>query len=183
MRCNCCTTLEEVLAIAKCKVSFKPSGKSVEVERGTLLHEAAQQAGLDINMPCGGQGRCGRCAVLVEEGAVDRRSTLRLSAEDVAQGYALACQTAVLGDAVVFIPPQEQVVRHIATERTAARVELPFPYDWRRDQTLHKCFLRITPPSLDDNTDDFSRLRRELERQHSVQGLTLNLPVARKLGS
>ena len=78
--------------------------RQVEIPAGTLLSDAAQQAGIDILMPCGGQGRCGRCAVIVEEGAVRRRSTQRLSSEDVAAGYALACQTTVEGDVVVFIP-------------------------------------------------------------------------------
>ncbi|MEZ4611357.1 MAG: 2Fe-2S iron-sulfur cluster binding domain-containing protein [Caldilineaceae bacterium] len=46
---------------------------------GTLVVEAAQAAGLDLHVPCGGQGRCGRCAVQVDAGAVRRRSSLRLS--------------------------------------------------------------------------------------------------------
>ncbi len=45
------------------------------------LGEAARKAGFDLNQPCGGQGRCGRCAVIVDtaRSAVRRRSTIRLS--------------------------------------------------------------------------------------------------------
>ena len=53
-----------------------------------MLTEAAWLAGFDLNQPCGGQGRCGRCAVVVNDArsAVRRRSTIRLDPEDVAAG-------------------------------------------------------------------------------------------------
>jgi len=148
---------------------------------GTLLSDAAQQAGIDILMPCGGQGRCGRCAVVVEEGAVRRRSTQRLSSEDVAAGYALACQTTVEGDVVVFIPAQEKIERRLKEGKRAAKVALPFPYDLH-DQPLRKYTVTLEPPSLQDQTDDWSRLRRELARRYDLQGLQVSLPVLRKLG-
>ena len=153
----------------------------MEVPVGTLLGDAAQQAGIDVLMPCGGQGRCGRCAVIVEEGQVRRRSTQRLSPEDVAAGYALACQTIVEGDVVVLIPPQEKIERRLRESKRAAKVALPFPYDLH-DQTLRKYAVTLVPPSLHDQTDDWSRLQRELARHYDVQGLQAGLPVLRKLG-
>ena len=63
-------------------VIFEPIGKRVTVPAGTSLVEDAQLAGLEINQPCGGQGRCGRCLVKVESGQVRRRSIARLTAED-----------------------------------------------------------------------------------------------------
>jgi uncharacterized 2Fe-2S/4Fe-4S cluster protein (DUF4445 family) len=153
----------------------------VEVAAGTLLSEAAQQAEIDVLMPCGGQGRCGRCAVIVEEGPVRRRSTQRLSAEDVAAGYALACQTVVEGDIVVLVPPQEKIERRLKEGKRAAKVALPFPYDLD-DQPLRKYTVTLEPPSLQDQTDDWSRLQRELARRYDLQGLRASLPVLRKLG-
>ena len=44
-------------------------------------------------MPCGGQGRGGRCAVLVTNGAVRRRSHLRLTQATWTSGIRSACQT------------------------------------------------------------------------------------------
>ncbi|MCL4825328.1 MAG: 2Fe-2S iron-sulfur cluster binding domain-containing protein, partial [Anaerolineales bacterium] len=86
---------------------------TVTVPTNTLLADAALQAGIDIGQPCGGQGRCGRCAVQVTEGQVRRRSALRLSPSDVEAGYALACQAVVEGDAVIFVPPQEKIERRL----------------------------------------------------------------------
>jgi len=132
-------------------------------------------------MPCGGQGRCGRCAVIVEDGAVRRRSTQRLSPDDVEAGYALACQTVVEGDIVVSIPPQEKIERRLKESKRAAKVALPFPYDLH-DQSLRKYAITLEPPSLQDQTDDWSRLQRELRRRYDLQGLQAPLPVLRKLG-
>jgi len=132
-------------------------------------------------MPCGGQGRCGRCAVVVEEGVVRRRSTQRLSPDDVAAGYALACQTIVEGDVVVRIPPQEKIERRLKEGKRAAKVAVPFRYDLH-DQPLRKYAVTLDPPSLEDQTDDWSRLKRELSRRHDLRELQASLPVLRKLG-
>jgi uncharacterized 2Fe-2S/4Fe-4S cluster protein (DUF4445 family) len=164
------------------KVSFKLFDKAVEVRSGTLISDAAQQAGIDINFPCGGQGRCGRCAVIVEQGDVRRRSTLRLSSADVGEGYALACQTVVESDLVVLVPPQEKIERRLITDKKAAVVTLPFPYDWWRDQEVQKFFVEVEPPSLVDNTDDWARLQRDLARQHGVENVVAGLTVLRRLG-
>ena len=87
-------------------ITFDTTDKPVAVTTGTLLTEAAHEAGVDIAQPCGGQGRCGRCALQVVEGSVRSRSTLRLSAEDVADGYVLARQAVVEGDVSIHVPPQ-----------------------------------------------------------------------------
>jgi len=132
-------------------------------------------------MPCGGQGRCGRCAVIVEEGEVRRRSVGRLSPDDVAAGYALACQTIVEGDVVINVPPQEKIERRLKESKRAAKVELPFPYDLH-DQPLRKVAVALEPPSLQDQTDDWSRLQRELARRYDLRDVEISLPVLRKLG-
>jgi uncharacterized 2Fe-2S/4Fe-4S cluster protein (DUF4445 family) len=114
-------------------------------------------------MPCGGQGRCGRCAVIVQDGAgVRRRSTLRLTSDDLAAGYALACQTVIEGDAAVMIPPQEKIERRLVTDKTADKVTLPFIYDPVRQQPMRLFPLTLDPPSMADQTDDWSRLRRAM---------------------
>jgi len=79
-------------------VKLLPAQVTIEVPTGALVAEAIQLAGLQIAQPCGGQGRCGRCAVIVEQGAVRLRSTIRLSAADLDAGYALACQAVIAGD-------------------------------------------------------------------------------------
>jgi uncharacterized 2Fe-2S/4Fe-4S cluster protein (DUF4445 family) len=158
-----------------------PSSQETQVPAGTLISDAAQQAGVDLQVPCGGQGRCGRCAVVVEDGTVRRRTTQRLSPEDVAAGFALACQTTVESDVVVRIPPQERIERRLKEGKRAAEVTLPFPYDLP-DQPLRKYAVTLERPSLQDQTDDWSRLQRELARRYDLRGLQASLPALRRLG-
>jgi len=86
----------------------------------------------------------------------------------------------VQGDAVIWVPPQK-IERKLQTDRTAQTVEVPFSYDPSRDQPLHKLVVMVAEPSMDDQTDDWSRLQRELARQHSIEGLVAELPVLRRL--
>ncbi len=168
-------------------ISFAGNG-AVVVPTGTLLTEAAVRAGVQIAQPCGGQGRCGRCAVQVHGGedavgGVRRRSTLRLSAADVAAGYALACQAVVEGDAQVIVPTQETLERTLTTDRTAVEVTVPLGYDPQRDQTIHRLYLTLPPPSLDDQRDDWSRLQTAVRTQTSIEDLQISLPLLRQIGS
>lgn len=167
----------------KChKIVFRPDGKTIEVPVGTLLSDAIAQAGMRFNLPCGGQGRCGRCKVVVERGEIKRRSTSRLSAVELEQGYTLACQTTVHGDLQIFIPLQEAILRRLPSEKAAAEVPtLPIECDWQTNPIIQKFFLTIEPPSLSDNTTDFERLQRALAKQHNVRNIVASLPVLRKL--
>jgi uncharacterized 2Fe-2S/4Fe-4S cluster protein (DUF4445 family) len=163
-------------------VHFMPGELTVSVPAGTTLSEAARLGGLDLNQPCGGQGRCGRCAVIVDtaRSSVRRRSTIRLSAEDVEGGYALACQTMVEGEAWITVPPQEAIERRLVTQKAAARIALPFDYDPRAHQSLRRYYLHLKPPDLADQTDDWARLCRELAREGVRDPLT-SLPALQRL--
>ena len=163
-------------------ITFHPSNKKNSSTTGSLLTEAIRDAGLDLAQPCGGQGRCGRCAVIVESGNVRRRSTIRLSASDLEAGYALACQAVIEGDAAILIPEQEAVERRLVTDKTARKVEVPFAYDPIRDQTIRAFDLTLDPPTLEDSTDDISRLERALAAQ-GIFNLDVPLPLLRALGS
>lgn len=163
-------------------VTFDIASQPVRVPTGTLLVDAARLAGVEINQPCGGQGRCGRCVIQVTSGAVRRRSTLRLSAEDVEQGYALACQTVVEGDVHIAVPPQEKIERRLTTDRVAAEVRPPTGYEASLSQTIRRVTVTLTPPSMDDQTDDWSRLQLALRQQAKIYPVRVSLPVLQKLG-
>ncbi len=166
------------------KILLRPEGKSTQVPDGTLLSDAIIGAGIALNLPCGGQGRCGRCKVIIEEGQVKRPSTSRLSPTELEQGYTLACQTHVQDDLRVFIPQQEAIVRRLPSEKAADAVPtIPVECDWQSRPVVRKLFLDIEPPSLADNTTDFQRLKRELAKQHRIKELRANLPVLRKLAA
>jgi len=164
-------------------VKFDIAEEPVSVPTGTLITEAAQLAGVEITQPCGGQGRCGRCAVKVESGDVRRRSTLRLSQVDIQDGYALACQTVIEGDLEITIPPQEKIERRLTTDRTVAEVTIPEGYDPREGQTIRRAALTLTPPTMDDQTDDWSRLQIAVRKKAGVTVLRASLEMLRELGT
>ena len=173
--------------MAEYRISFDHDG-TVTVTGGLLLSEAAVQAGVYIAQPCGGQGRCGRCAVQVLNGGVRRRSTLRLSADDVAAGYALACQTVIEGDVQVIVPDQDTLDRTLTTDRLVAEVNVPAGYDPFRDQSLQRFCLTLDPPSMDDQRDDWSRLQTAVRQelvpgdQSGSENLQISLPLLRQIG-
>ncbi len=163
-------------------VAFLPEGQMTQVVVGTSLLDAATAAGLQIDAPCGGQGRCGRCKVRVTGEGLERRANARLTAAEIAVGTALACQAFVTAPVEVTVPParDEEVRPH---GHAAAQPELlPVQCDWRRDPAVRTICLKIEPPTLTDNTSDLDRLRRELARQHGIPELRAELPVIKDLG-
>ena len=51
-------------------ITFRPSCKMIDVPAGTGLVDAAREAGVSIEAPCGGEGICGKCQVRVVAGEV-----------------------------------------------------------------------------------------------------------------
>jgi uncharacterized 2Fe-2S/4Fe-4S cluster protein (DUF4445 family) len=127
--------------------------------------------------------------VIVREGQVNSPPNQRVPDADAmsetgdeAESYVLACQATIQSDAVIWVPSRK-IERKLQTDKTAQRVAPPFSYDVLRDQPLRKAVVTIVEPSLDDQTDDWSRLKRELVRQHGIENLVAELPVLRRLSS
>ena len=75
--------------------------RAVPVDQGALAADALGRAGLDADMPCGGQGRCGKCRVWASGRLSPPDSSERgaLSEEELREGFRLACRCRILGDA------------------------------------------------------------------------------------
>ncbi|MDR0777914.1 MAG: ASKHA domain-containing protein [Methanomassiliicoccaceae archaeon] len=79
---------------AKFRVRFVPQGVYADADEGTLISDAAKAAGVNIKLPCNGNGRCGRCNVVtVRPNITDQCNMFRV----------LACQTHIDGDMTVEI--------------------------------------------------------------------------------
>ena len=163
-------------------VSFQPQAKTAQLAAGSLILDAAVKAGLVIDTPCGGQGRCGRCMVRVESGEVTHRENPHLTPQQIEQGWVLSCVARVAGDVVISVPPQRERERVVA-ETAAARSALPFWCDWPYYPMVRRLFLAIPPPSLEDNVTDLERLRRALARDHGIDNLSISLPLMRELAA
>ncbi|MDD3350888.1 MAG: ASKHA domain-containing protein [Candidatus Methanomethylophilaceae archaeon] len=84
-------------------VRFFPIDKEVVVDETQKVVDAAKMAGVDIKLPCGGKGRCGRCGVYITETPEDGRAPDPNGMERV-----LACQKYVATDMDVFVPYDEE---------------------------------------------------------------------------
>jgi uncharacterized 2Fe-2S/4Fe-4S cluster protein (DUF4445 family) len=135
-------------------VTFLPGYRKIEVERGTTILDAAQRAGLNINVVCGGQGKCGKCVVFIQSGKTEfdvQKYGRFFSEEELAKGACLACETFVQGDLHVVVPEstliQEQKILVDGQEK---------PIELR--PSVKKYYVELQPPSLSDPTPDLSRL-------------------------
>jgi uncharacterized 2Fe-2S/4Fe-4S cluster protein (DUF4445 family) len=164
------------------KATFNQS-KPVEVPARTTITEAAIAAGVDFHNPCGGQGRCGRCVVKVNKGKVRQRSSQRLTEEDIKLGYTLACQSTIESDVSIYIPPQERVERRLVTDLTARKVEVPEGYQFKKNQATQRFNLSLTPPTMEEQTDDWSRLKRALRKAANIEDPHISLPLLRQIGT
>ncbi len=73
-------------------ISLHPQGVTLRVERGASLREALFLSGVEF--PCGGRGRCRGCRIKALQGGlpVTPIQQEKLSADELAQGWRLACQ-------------------------------------------------------------------------------------------
>ncbi len=85
---------------------LRPMQRELSVATGSRFLDAALDAGINLDLPCGGEGVCGKCRVIVLEGTPPPNEVERdnLSAEELSRGVRLACQLTVGGPMVVEIP-------------------------------------------------------------------------------
>jgi len=168
-------------------VTFLPSGEEAVIEEGQTILAAAEKSNVYVNSACGGEGTCGRCRVIVRAGETRSRPTTWLEEDEIKAGYALACQTTVHSDLKVFIPPESSSLRARAgREETSRRfrdltgenfAETGFPFQ----PMVRKFFLRLPPPSLEDNLADLERLYRQIRVDCGISRIGTDLKLIRKL--
>ena len=170
------------------KVTFKPYDITVDVEDGENLLRAALRAGVHINASCGGEGVCGKCRVILEEGEVECPESSLLTQEECGLGYRQACQCRIKSDIVVRIPPESLLDKKTITRRRTGISLRPSPInvaalkeDGLYNPAFQKKFLQLPPATLTDNVCDLSRLEQGLGRQFGLRNLTLDFLLTRKL--
>ena len=93
--------------------------KTLTYDAPVLLSDAARDAGFALEMPCGGGGRCGKCAVEAE-GMLSPRTEKEEALFPSAPTMHLACTTRAMGDARVRIVPRETMTDIVTGADTAA---------------------------------------------------------------
>ncbi|AGL00239.1 ASKHA domain-containing protein [Desulfoscipio gibsoniae] len=151
------------------QVIFQPGDQAMEVQEGSTIMEAMDQAGINFDFPCGGQGKCGKCRVRVPAGAGDPTATEKeiLEPMELDRGIRLACAARVHGHMTVELPERLQHNILMASGERTCRIE---PH-------LKKIFVQVAEPSLEAQRSDWHRLKDSLAGQ-GYNSARLEIPVA-----
>ncbi|MDR1701690.1 MAG: ASKHA domain-containing protein [Sporomusaceae bacterium] len=196
--------------MSKQSVTFLPKGIKVTVEKNTTLLAAAAEAGIEIKAPCGGDGTCGKCAVILKEGQADMLPGSAAAAKMKAKGLYLACQTLVGDeDLVVEVPISSTMHKHQVMMNTGVFLgqDVASPLreyllgvwqlkhlfkenkeNFLKDHTLNPLCrwinLTMAPADLQDNRDDLSRLLLALKKETTCKDIDpdISLSTLRNLG-
>lgn len=148
------------------KVTFLPSNYEIKIPAGTTILEAAANAGVPIDGSCGGKGICGKCRIKVISGNAGERpesEQVHLTADQLAEGWALSCQRPVLSDLFIEVAPQSGTFQ--------GKLDLPGAVlDIKLDPAVEKIPAILNSPTVDDQTPDYERLLASLPRK----GITIN---------
>ncbi|MGE0005553.1 MAG: ASKHA domain-containing protein [Parvibaculaceae bacterium] len=170
-------------------IVFTPSGKRGRFPIGTPVLQAARSLGVDIDSVCGGRAICGRCQVTIGEGEFAkhgiRSSVAHLSEFSAVEkryddkrglpaGRRLSCQTKLLGDAVIDVPPESQVHKQVVRKRAEARA-----IDMNPATRLY--FIEVEEPDMHKPSSDLERVYRALAEQWSVSDVSCTLAILQSL--
>lgn len=155
-------------------VRLYPADKIVQVEPGTSLRSLVDSVSIDLRLPCGGKGRCGKCKVVFEEGAPSPTPTEldALTDTELKQGYRLGCMSILSEDAVVHMPSNGRAAR-ILTSGIARDIPL--------EPCITKKHLDLQKPSVSDLRSDVRRIfdALSIDGNHS----SMNLYTLRQLNN
>ncbi|MDY6903976.1 MAG: ASKHA domain-containing protein [Thermodesulfobacteriota bacterium] len=171
-------------------VKFLPHERQVQMPEGETLIKAAMEAGVHINASCGGEGVCGKCRVIVEEGEVADGISEKLKQEDIDNGARLACRSKLIGDVTVRVPMESSISDRSALDmqhvprRKASIIQMDL--EQLKEEGLflppvEKKYIELPPPDHGENVPDVTRLVNELRLKHNEHNLEFLLPVIRKI--
>ena len=157
------------------RVTFQPDGRNVFVLDGTNLVEAAGQAGIVLNQPCGGQGTCGKCRVQITENTPPPGPAARnlLSEEELEDGVRLSCQIAVDRDMKVWVPDESRFFEQVILTEGAGE-------GYTFNPPVRKQCVSVSGPTVEDQRSYVDRLMEALsDGPHELEmdlGLIRSLP-------
>lgn len=142
------------------KVEFIPIGRRLEVPGDVSLLAAAQQAGADLAAVCGGVGICGTCQVRLVRGRLSPVTEVEeetLTADQLKNGFRLACQAYPAGDVRIEILPESiPAVQRLQVDGQEMLFDL--------DPAVVPLDLDIPVPANTDLRSDFTRVDQEVQK-------------------
>ncbi len=175
-----------VIDTKKCRITFEPSGLKTTVKAGTTLLDAANKVGIYLTCICGGDGYCGKCKLIVDNGQFKNLPNTLLTPDEVANNMVLACQTKVLSDMITTVPKWHDLQAgrilinsdmHQFSQTSAADSDP----DLRPDPLVNKIYLEMTKPTINDHTADHERLYLAIRQHIDADNIQTGLRTLQKL--
>ncbi|AET67694.1 putative metal-binding protein [Desulfosporosinus orientis DSM 765] len=157
-------------------IIFQPGSIGIQVETGTTIMKAMNQAELRADFPCGGVGKCGKCRVKVLAGSGELTASEkdRLTIQEQEEGIRLACLAEIHENMIVELLSPQQLQHHILMDA----LDRPFYLN----ANVIKQFVEVKEPSLSNHKSDWQRLKDALAiygyAEHQLQ---VCLPILRQL--
>jgi len=158
-------------------IEFEPVGRRGHCAVGKSLLDSAQQLGVGLTSLCGGHGTCGSCKVQIIDGTVSEPTSVeqqQVSAQEITEGYRLACQTYPTSDCRLRVPEESMSAPQRTQVEGLALTASPEP-------TVRAYRLDLEPPSLSDLQGDADRLLQALQQQHQVPSPSMDVDVLRRI--
>lgn len=142
------------------KLTIQPDNKSIKVEKGTNLWEAITKAGIKISSPCGGEGTCGKCRIILKtkDGLSPLTDSERsfLTSKQIESGSRLACQAKLVGDATINIPDSTRVSdMRILLTGAVRTVQL--------NPNARKIYVQLPKQNLEEAVSAYDQLKFQLD--------------------
>ena len=157
-------------------VNFSSHGKTVSLEAGKTILDAAAAAGIPLESNCGSTGKCGKCKVRItqgyapQEGAAGKRFFTEAESAD---GWVLGCKYEIQNDLTVEVPIQfDAGSRKLKLNSLLDHLVINSP--------VKKVYIEMEKPTIKDQCPDYERILRSLEldvkTQKPSQGLLMTIP-------
>ena len=158
------------------RIDFQPVGRRGESGSEKSLLDASRQMGVGLSGLCGGHGKCRTCKVRILEGKVSDPTSNEVeafTAEELQQGWRLACQTYPASDCKVHVPPESMT----APQRTQVEgLEVRVP-----PESVVKVYrAKLQEPILSNVKADDENLLQTLNRENGLSCKKTDIEIARK---
>ena len=112
------------------RVFFNSINRELFAKKGDTLLDRMREENIHIEAICGGKGFCGKCKVILENGKVEKKSTIpdkMLSEEELDNGYYLACMVRLVEDCIFTIPAESRIENPKILINTELEIANPSP--------------------------------------------------------
>ncbi len=157
----------------ECCVVFK--GRRVECLKGDTVLNVLRNAGIFIDAPCSGNGKCGKCRVRIvgKVSKITENELKLLGKENVENGIRLACETKVLGECTAEPVSNENTEIGVCEDGEGE----PFTID----PSVKSVVISLKPAGLENQISQHDNLKESLGKK-GIDIDEIPLKVIKKAG-